>query len=397
MDGGGKLDRETLESLIKYDYEVVDANDTISKLLPLLDKLDPDKASALVVKENGKIIGVIRERDLIRGSAMTNPHETKIKSFTIRTGIIDYRDLDVEKVVRRFIEDSTPFVIINKDGNYGIIYINDFLEVIKSEIGSVRARNVMNPDVIVVNAHDSAGKALSLMRTNGVDRLVVVDDNHRVVGVITGKDIVDRIIAPRRKARIGDVKGEKEKTMAIMVESIMSYPPITCYRDDSLADIIDLMIKHKVSSIVVVDPDGTPEGIITKKDILEKFVAEKAPSGELRVEIIVRGTEIDEFDQMALQDDIQKFMRKFTNFIGDAVMFVYIKQHKERFRALPLIHVRIKLASDRGIFFATGEGWGVEFAVHATLKKLEREILKEKDLLMDKKMIKRFYEDVLEF
>ena len=391
------MDRETLESLIRYDYEVVDANDTISRVLPLLDKLDPDKASALVVKEDGKIIGVIRERDLIRGSAMTNPHETKVKSFTIRTGIIDYSDLDVEKVVRRFVEDSTPFVIVKRDGDYGVIHINDFLEAIKSEIGDLKARNVMNPEVIVVNAHDSAGKALSLMRTNGVDRLVVVDDNHRVVGVITGKDIVDRVIAPRRKARMGDAKGEKEKTMAIMVESIMSYPPITCYKDDRLADIIDQMIEHKVSSVVVVEQDGTPEGIITKKDILEKFIAEKTPTGELKVEIIVRGTEIDEFDQIALQDDIQRFMKKFTNFIGDAVMFVYIKQHKERFRALPLIHVRIKLASDRGTFFATGEGWGVEFAVHATLKKLEREILKEKELLMDRKMIKRFYEEVLEF
>ncbi len=386
-----------LESLIRFDYEVVDANDTISKVLPLLDKLDPDKASALVVKEGKAIIGVIRDRDLIRGSAMTNPHETKIKNFTIKTGIISYSELSIEKVVRRFIEDSTPFVIIRKNGNYGVIYINDFLQAIKDEVAKMKAKDVMNPDVIVINAHDSAGKALSLMRTHGVDRLIVVDYNHKVVGVITGKDIVDRIIAPRRKARLGDIKGEKDKTMAIMVESIMSYPPVTCSKDDSVAEVIDQMIEHKISSVIVVSSDNTPEGIVTKKDILEKFVAEKIPEGELRIELIVRGTEIDEFDSIALQEDIQRFMRKFVNFIGDAVMFVYIKQHKERFRSLPLIHVRIKLATDRGTFFATGEGWGVEFAVHATLKKLEREILKEKELLMDQKMVRRFYEEVFEF
>lgn len=391
------MDREQLENLIRFDYEIVNADETISKVLPLLDKLDPDKASALVVKEEDRIIGVIRERDLIRGSAMTNPHETKVKNFVIRTGIVDYSDLDVEKVVRRFIEDSTPFVIIRKDGNYGVIYINDFLMALKEELSDVKVREVMNPDVVTINAHDSAGKALSLMRTHGVDRLVVVDERHRVVGVITGKDIVDRIIAPRKRARMGDSKGEKEKTLAIMVESIMSYPPVTCEKDERVSDVIDQMVEHRVSSVVVVSPDETPDGIVTKKDILEKFLAERKPEGQLRIELIVRGMEIDEFDQVAIQDDVEKFMRKFSSFIRDAVMFIYIKQHKERFRGLPLIHVRVKLSSDRGTFFATGEGWGVEFAIHATLKKLEREILKEKELLTDAKMVKRFYEEVFEF
>ncbi|WP_456368773.1 CBS domain-containing protein [Geoglobus sp.] len=391
------MDREQLENLIRFDYEVVNADETISKVLPLLDKLDPDKASALVVKEDDRIIGVIRERDLIRGSAMTNPHETKVRNFVIRTGIIDYSDLDVERIVRRFIEDSTPFVIIRKDGNYGVIYINDFLIALKEELSDVKVREVMNPDVVTINAHDSAGKALSLMRTHGVDRLVVVDEMHRVAGVITGKDIVDRIIAPRKRARMGDSKGEKEKTLAIMVESIMSYPPVTCEKDERVPDVIDQMVEHRVSSVVVVAADETPEGIVTKKDILEKFLAERKPEGQLRIELIVRGMEIDEFDQVAIQDDVEKFMRKFSSFIRDAVMFIYIKQHKERFRGLPLIHVRVKLSSDRGTFFATGEGWGVEFAIHATLKKLEREILKEKELLTDAKMVRRFYEEVFEF
>ena len=43
---------------------------------------------------------------------------------------------------------------------------------------------------------------------------------------------------------------------------------------------------------------------------------------------------------------------------------------------------------------ATGEGWGAEYALHAGLRRLERTVLEHKDLQMDKKMIKRFYEDV---
>jgi len=385
-----------LKELIRYDFEIVNAEDTISKVFPLLDKLDQDKAGAILVMENGKVYGVVREKDLLRTSVLVNPHETKVKSAAIRTGIININDLTLEKVLRRFIEDSTPFVVIRENGKYGVIYINDILEALKDRLKDKKARDVMNPNVVTIKAHESAAKALALMRTNGIDRLVVVDDNHRVVGVITGKDIIDRIVAPRRRARLGEEKGEKDKTLSIMVESIMSYPPVTAERMDNLADIVDQMLEHKVSSVVIVSKDNTPEGIVTKKDILESLIKEAAPS-QLKVELVTRDITLDEFDKEAINKDLDNFMRKFGEFLGESYMFVYIKRHKDVFRALPLIHVRMKLTSERGTFFASGEGWGVEYAIHATLKKLEREILKEKELLHDHKMIRRFYEEVLEF
>ncbi len=387
---------EWLKDLIRYDYEVVNAEDTISKVFPLLDKLDKDKAGAILVVEDGKVYGVIREKDLLRTSVLVNPHETKVKNAAIRTGIINLSELTLDKVLRRFIEDSTPFVVVRENGKFGVIYINDLLEALKDRVKDVKARDVMNPNVVTIKAHETAAKALALMRTNGIDRLVVVDDNHKVVGVVTGKDIIDRIVAPRRRARLGEEKGEKEKTLSIMVESIMSYPPVTAERMDSVADIIDQMIEHKVSSVVVVSKDNTPEGIVTKKDILESLIKTAAPT-QLKVELVTRDISLDEFDKDAINRDLENFMRKFGEFLGESYMFVYIKRHKDVFRALPLIHVRMKLTSERGTFFASGEGWGVEYAIHATLKKLEREILKEKELLLDSKMIRRFYEEVLEF
>ena len=79
------MDVEKLKSLIREDYEVIDANETISKVVPMLEKWE--SRSAILVEENGEIIGVIRERDLLRGCVMVNPHETKVKHFVIPTGI----------------------------------------------------------------------------------------------------------------------------------------------------------------------------------------------------------------------------------------------------------------------------------------------------------------------
>ena len=385
------MDVESLKQLIREDYNVIDANETISKIIPMLEKWE--EKSAILVEENGEIIGVVRERDLIRGCVMVNPHETKVKHFVVRTGIISLDDLTPEKVARRFVEDSTPFVIVKLNGRHGVIFVDDFLKLAKPEFEDVKVREIMNPEVVTVRDHDTIAKALATMRNHGIDRVVVIDDNNRVVGMVTGKDIVDRVLAPRKKARFGDVSGEKEKTLSIMVESIMSYPVITANKNDSVASVIDTMIENSISSVVVTR-DGLPEGIVIKKDILENFIKKTIPT-KFDIQVIVKNLTLDEFEKARINDDLNNFMNKFKDYFGEAILFVYIKKFRwEYYRGLPWIHVRLKLASDRGTFVATGEGWGAEYALHATLKKLEREILKEKELLMDRKMIRRFYEDV---
>jgi CBS domain-containing protein len=389
------MEVEELKELISEEFEVINANETVSKIFPMLEKLDRDRANAILVEDEGKIVGVVREKDLIRGSVLQNPHETKIKSFLVRTGIIPLSDLSPVKVAKRFVEDSTPFVLVRLERDkIGVIYINDFLMKIKSELSGVKVREVMNPEVITVRRFDTAAKALSVMRSHGIDRVVVIDEKNRVVGILTGKDIIDRVISPRKRARLGDGSGEKEKTLSIMVESIMSAPVITAERNNPISEIIEMMVENRISSIVITR-DGLPEGIVIKKDILEYYTKKMEKRG-FGVQIITTDIQIDEFDREAIMDDIERFMRKFSDFLRESYIFVYIKRHKETFRGLPLIHVRLKLSSERGNFMVSGESWGVEYALHVALKKLEREVLKEKELLQDRKMAKRFYEEVLE-
>jgi CBS domain-containing protein len=389
------MEVEELKELISEEFEVINANETVSKIFPMLEKLDRDRANAILVEDEGKIVGVVREKDLIRGSVLQNPHETKIKSFLVRTGIIPLSDLSPVKVAKRFVEDSTPFVLVRLERDkIGVIYINDFLMKIKSELSGVKVREVMNPEVITVRRFDTAAKALSVMRSHGIDRVVVIDEKNRVVGILTGKDIIDRVISPRKRARLGDGSGEKEKTLSIMVESIMSAPVITAERNNPISEIIEMMVENRISSIVITR-DGLPEGIVIKKDILEYYTKKMEKRG-FGVQIITTDIQIDEFDREAIMDDIERFMRKFSDFLRESYIFVYIKRHKETFRGLPLIHVRLKLSSERGNFMVSGESWGVEYALHVALKKLEREVLKEKELLQDRKMVKRFYEEVLE-
>ena len=317
------MDVEKLKSLIREDYEVIDANETISKVVPMLEKWE--SRSAILVEENGEIIGVIRERDLLRGCVMVNPHETKVKHFVIPTGILSLDDLAPDKVARRFVEDSTPFVVVRLNGRYGVIYVDDFLNLLKSELSDVKAKDIMNPEVITILRDATAAKALATMRNNGVDRLVVIDENYKVVGIVTGKDIIDRIFAPRKKARTGDFSGEKEKSLSIKVESIMSYPVITAEKNDSISEVIDKMIENNISSVVITK-DGFPEGIVIKKDILEYYLKRITPV-RYTYQVVLKDVELDEFEMDRINKDLENFLNRFKEYFGEAILFVYMKRH----------------------------------------------------------------------
>ncbi len=386
------MDVEELKEIIKDDYDIISASETISKIIPMLSGSKHERA--LLVEEDGKIVGVVRERDLIRGSLMTNPDETKINKFLAKTGVVLFDELTPEKVARRFIEDSTPFVLIKLNAGFGVIHINDFLQKIKQEFENIEVGDVMNPEVITVKACDSVSKALATMRDHGISRVVVVDDENKVVGIITGKDIIDRVVSLGKDDRLGYLSmKEKEKTLSIVVKGIMSQPVVTVERNDTIPRAIDLMIKNDVSSLVVTR-DNIPGGILIKKDFLEYYLKETIPK-EYEVQIITRGVVLDDSEIEKLLDDLNKFLRKFKGSLGKAHLFVYIKKLKLYYRRIPLIYVRMRLRSDRGVFFVTCESWGVEFAVHATLNKLERQVIKDKELVLDKRVVQRFYEEIL--
>jgi len=381
---------EELRELLREDYYVINAGETISKLIPLIDKFGKDRAHAILVEEDGKILGVVREKDLLRGRALKNPHETKVRSMLVRTGIIPMSELTAEKVARRFVEDMTPFVVVSEDGKYDVIYINDFIKFIKDRFKGVKVRDLMSEEFITVKRFDTVAKALSLMKKNGVDRVIVVDEKGKVIGILTGKDVIDRVIAPRKRARMGDFSGEKEQTLSIMVESVMSAPPICTKASDSVSEAIDLMAENRISSIVV-EREGIPEGILMKRDVLEFFLKSQEKK-ELSVEFITQNIAPDEFEREEIIRDIERFMRKYRDFLGETHVYIYLKKQRVHFRGLPLVAAKVRIWSTKGLFIASGESWGIEYAIHVALEKLEREVQKEKDLSEEEKLEKVAYE-----
>jgi CBS domain-containing protein len=137
-------------------------------------------------------------------------------------------------------------------------------------VGSgTRCLDLMKREVRTVGEDDTIYRAAELMTMANVGFLPVCDRQRKVVGTLTDRDVVVRVIAKERSAvtsRVGDV---------------MSRDVVACRPDDDIAVAEQLMGQRQVSRLVITRDDGTLEGIISLSDIIKREPAHRA-AGTLR-------------------------------------------------------------------------------------------------------------------
>ena len=96
-----------------------------------------------------------------------------------------------------------------------------------------------------------------------VGRLPVLDNNKKPVGIITEKDFVRAIYQLSEKSI--------EKTL---VKDFMSKKLITVTRNDTIYQCAKLMQNNKISSILILEDDGSLAGIVTKTHLVLVFLTQ---------------------------------------------------------------------------------------------------------------------------
>lgn len=136
----------------------------------------------------------------------------------------------------------------------------------------MRIRDLMTKDVITVREDTPLKEAAQLMAGHGVSGLPVVDEEGRVVGILTEADFVDRAGA---KARAGLVDALFDRTSRRLagdsVGAAMTHNVVTIEPDVSHAYAARIMQKRKVKRLPVAEEDGRLVGVVSRSDILGVF------------------------------------------------------------------------------------------------------------------------------
>jgi CBS domain-containing protein len=120
--------------------------------------------------------------------------------------------------------------------------------------------------VAVVEPETTAMVAAQLMRKHHIGTLVVVDGTQesRPVGILTDRDLVLALMA------------EGLDPALFTAGDIMSVELIVATPEMDAMDAVELMRKHRLRRLVLVDEVGRLIGILTMEDVLELFTRELA-------------------------------------------------------------------------------------------------------------------------
>jgi CBS domain-containing protein len=133
----------------------------------------------------------------------------------------------------------------------------------------------MTRNIIVVAPSVSVGAAGRMMERMHVRHLPVVEAG-RLVGILSDRDVLRYRDAP-----------------ALTCGEAMTPAPVTCSGCTSISRVAELMLKHKIDSIPVVEGDSKLVGLVTSSDLLELLV-ERAGAQVLPFDFHLRVTHTDE-------------------------------------------------------------------------------------------------------
>lgn len=103
----------------------------------------------------------------------------------------------------------------------------------------------------------------AIQRTGTGDSVFVCDDQARLTGVLTERDIFGRLVGGR-------------VDLALPVEGLMTTEPRTLDLDDTIRDAIVLMRTGRYRNVPIVDHAGRLVGVVRQSDII-KYLAESFP------------------------------------------------------------------------------------------------------------------------
>jgi IMP dehydrogenase len=204
---------------------------------------------------------------LVPSHALTHPKDVSLKSRFSR-GI----ELNVPLVAAAMdtVTESDMAIAMARAGGLGVLHKNMSIDRQAAEVDRVKRSEsgmILNP--ITLRPTDTVREANALMRRFSISGVPIVDDQGRLVGIITNRDL----------------QFEKELDR-VLAEAMTRKGLVTAPVGTTLDEAERILAKGRIEKLPVVDADGRLKGLITVKDIHKRRqypTANKDEHGRLRV------------------------------------------------------------------------------------------------------------------
>jgi len=167
------------------------------------------------------------------------------------------------------VTESEMAIAIARLGGIGVIHRNMPPAKQAEEVKRVkRAQSWFIENPFTLGPEDTVSDALKLMNEKGISGIPIVDEKGKLLGIVTKRDLL--------------FEGESQRKL----KEIMTTKLVTARLGITMEEATEVMKRHKVEKLPIVDEEGNLRYLVTFKDILRKLEYPEAnvdSHGRLRV------------------------------------------------------------------------------------------------------------------
>lgn len=281
----------------------------VAEVVTLL--LERGVRSAPVVDDAGRLVGIITDGDLLNRAGLTTRiglqkdlpadqvhallnalRQSSLTASEIMTtpAIFVRNDEPVRTAVTHMIKHNLKRLpVVNEEGRLiGMVSRIDIFRIVEFHQGSPTVgedaprlgrsvAELMYTDVPTVGPEASLEEIVQALERSRRRRVVVVDPDHRVLGIITDGDLLRRSRQkqlPGLMTRLRSLLVGEQAVAQVLPDAgeratdLMTSPVITVQPDTPLAEALRLMTTHAVKRLPVVDADGRLIGLLGRASVL---------------------------------------------------------------------------------------------------------------------------------
>jgi predicted transcriptional regulator len=223
-----------------------------------IKRMSEHRVSCVVVVEDDIVVGILTERDVLRGVAADSRDPTRSKVAEKMSSPVvwvapDVHVLEASEILRS--KGIKRLVVGDGKRLFGLVTQTDITRGLTSLWPSKDAADIMSTDVVTVNVSVTVAQAARMMTSRNIS-CVVVTHRDEAVGIMTEKDILKRVVALHRDHG------------TTPVADVMSRPLVTSPPDHSILCIGRMMDRMRVHRLVVKENKQVC-GIVSQTDILD--------------------------------------------------------------------------------------------------------------------------------
>lgn len=283
--------------------------------------------------QNHKNFFLLTISDLINYKLENIDENILLKDLKLTKAKVLKRDLNILNVLNEVENSDKYMVIVDNDELIGMLSYTDIINNIDPKILMKKqtiATLILQYKATTTYENTSTIQAIKMMKDNNSDSIIIIDDNHKAIGIFTTKDFITLIY--------------KDSNLNKPINLYMSKPVYTLNEDSTISEAIDFIRDKHFKRIVVTNDEDEITGILTQKELLRiiynkwiDFIKEEGNRiSKINEELLSKTSRLEE---KASFDFLTKLYnrRKFNTFIEYEISKA--NRYKEQHLSLLLVDI----------------------------------------------------------